>query len=358
MTKIGRRQIYFFLACIAPVGKLVFLPAQLADVAKNDLLFPAAMQYLIQTAAVFCVLLLAKRGMNFFELLANTFGKIAARVLITVYAAFLFFAALLPLLEQKLFVQSVFYDTLPSLVAFAPFFLFTAYLCSEPLASYGRTWDILGPLAIVGFAGILAFSFGSADFAALLPVGAVGFGGVWKSAVSAFSWFFDAALLLPLLGKFDYEKGMAWKGALFYLAGGAAVLLFLAVFYGIFQETAVNQLFAFSTTSKYFSGITMLGRIDYIFIFTLGLVMAFYVTLPLQGGIECLLLAYGRKKYLPTALGVAVSAAFLTTVLLLDYRFGDVLKAITGAAAWIFPVFASALPALMLLLRRERRETA
>lgn len=354
MKKISTRQLLFFLACIMPVGKLVLLPARLADTSKNDLLFPLLVSYLVQAAAIFCALLVAKKGMTFYELLANTFGKIAAKILITLFAVFLLFAALLPILEQKLFVQSVFYDTLPSFVAFAPFFLFAAYLLSKPLTSHGRVWDILAPLSVVGILGILILSLSSADFSALAPVGAAGWKGFFRGTMSATAWFFDAALLLPLLGTFRYEKGLAWKGTVCYLAGGAVVALFVAMFYGIFQEISPNQLFAFTATSKYFSGISMLGRIDYIFIFALGLVMSFYVTLPLKESIECVLEAYGRPRYLPTLLALAVTALFLALVVIFDYRFTEVLGFFTETVFWIIPIFSVAIPPLLLLLRRKR----
>ena len=350
MNRISKRQLLFFLACVAPVGKLALLPARLADKAGGDLLFPALLQFLLQAGAIFCVLLLAKRGMSFFELLKN------ACVLITVYALFLLFAALLPLLEQKLLVQTVFYDTLPSLVAFSPFFLFAVYLVSKPLASFGRMWDILAPLAAFGLAGILVLSVGSADFSALAPVGAAGGKGFFEGTMSAFAWFCDAALLLPLLGKFRYEKGLAWKGTLAYLGGGAAVLFFYAVFYGIFREIAPAQLFAFTATSKYFSGVSTLGRIDYLFIFALSLVMSFWAALPLQEAADCVLEAYGRPRGLPTLLGVGLSALYFVLSVVLDFRFTEALDVITGELVWIFPVFCLLVPLLLLLTRRRRRE--
>ncbi len=354
--KISTRQVLFFLACVAPVGKLILLPARLAEAAGNDLLFPFAMHYLLQAGAVFCALLLAKRGMNFSELLANTFGKIAAKVFMNIYALFLFFAALLPLLEQKLLVQSVFYDTLPSLVSFSPFFLFAAFIASKPLASSGQVCDLLAPIAIAGLAGIFILSAGSADLAALSPAFASGAKGILTAFRNGFGWFYDAAFILPFLGTFDYKKHLALKGTLCYLAGGAAVILFAGIFYGIFQETATNQLFAFTATSKFFSGISTLGRIDYLFIFLLSLVMAFYCALPLQAGVECLLQAYGRRRYLPTIFSVAVCAALLVVSQCTDYRFTEVLGAVGKQLFWIFPLFSVLVPALMLLLRRKRRE--
>ena len=356
MNRIAPRQIYFFLACIAPVGKLVILPAKLVSAAQNDILFPAALHFIIQAAAIFCVLLLAKRGMTFYELLENTFGKIVAKILAVIFALFLLFAALLPLLEQKLFVQSALYDMLPSLVAFAPYFVFAAYLCAKPLFNFGRTWDILAPIAIVGIAGLILFSVTSADFGALAPVGASGGKGFLNGVTMGFSWFFDAALLIPLLGRIEYRKGLPWKGVLCYLAGGAAVLFFFAVFYGVFQETAINQLFAFTSTSKYHSAVTAMGRVDYLFIFLLALVMAFYATLPLQGGIDCVLQFSGRKKWLPSLLGVLVATLFFALSIILDYRFTEVVEAASKTLFWIFPVFSVAIPALMLLLRRRKRE--
>ncbi len=87
MNKISSRQLYFFLACVAPVGKLVILPSRLAFYSRNDLLIPAAVNFLIQAAVIFCVLLLAKRNVNLYELLANTFGKVIGKILILLFSA-------------------------------------------------------------------------------------------------------------------------------------------------------------------------------------------------------------------------------------------------------------------------------
>lgn len=358
MNKISQRQLFFLLGCVAPVGKLVILPARLAANAGGDLWIPALFHVLVQSAVIFCVLLLAKRGKSFYELLADTFGQIIAKILSVLFALFLLYAALLPLLEQQIFVQGVFYDTLPSLAAFSPFFLFSAYLCAKPLASFGRVWDILGPMAIVSFAGILVFSATNADYLAVLPVGSAGLKGIAGSTALSFSWFFDSALLIPLLGKIEYKRGAAWKGTLCYLAGGFAVLLFLVTFFGIFEGTAGNQLFAFTKTSKYYSAITALGRIDYVFIFALALVMAFYSALPLQGSIDCVLQAFGKKRYLPTLLSIGVNLLFFGFTVFFDFRFNLAMEFISQKLFWIFPVFTVLLPPLCLLLRRKRHESA
>ncbi len=147
MNKISTRQLCFFLAAIAPVGKIVLMPTNLIYFSKNNLLFPAAMNFLLQAAVIFLVLLIAKNDKSFYQLIADKLGNVTAKIILTVFALFFFFASLMPLLEQKIFVQSSFYDTLPSILSFSSFFVFSAYLCSKPLSSFGRAWDILAPFS-------------------------------------------------------------------------------------------------------------------------------------------------------------------------------------------------------------------
>lgn len=358
MNKISARQVYFFLACVAPVGKLVLLPAKLAEYAGGDLWIPALLHFVLQAAAVFCVLLFCREQKSLSALLEERLGKVGAKILLTLFALFFVFAGILPVFEQKLFVQGVFYDTLPSLIAFGPFFLFAAYLCSKPLSSMGRVFDIIAPLSIAAFFGILLFSAGSSDLGAVLPVGASGGSGLMQGIGYSFSWFFDAALLAMMAGKIEYRKGMAWKGALCYLAGGIAVVFFLMIFYGIFEGTAINQLFAFSKTSKYFSGITVLGRVDYLFIFTLSLVAAFYTAMPITCAIECAVQAFGHRRRLSIPLSLLICVLYLVLIRLFDYRFGEIMQAISQQAFWVFPLFGLLLPALCLLLRRKKHESA
>ncbi len=60
MAKISSRQLYFLLACIMPVGKLILMPTHLVYEAKNDLLIPAAVNILIQAGMIFLVMLLSR----------------------------------------------------------------------------------------------------------------------------------------------------------------------------------------------------------------------------------------------------------------------------------------------------------
>lgn len=357
-TKISMRQLCFFLAAVAPVGKLILMPTQLAEYAKNDLLFSAAINFVLQAAVIFLVLLLSRNDKTFYELLEYTFGKIAAKIITIVFSLFLFYAALLPLMEQKFFVHYAFYDTLPTVIAFSPFFLLSAYLCTKPLSHFGRIWDILAPVAIAGYLGLIVFSVAEADFSALAPVGAAGAKGVFGGTAYTMSWFYDSVILLFLMGKYEYKKGLCWKGTLCYLAGAAAVTFFLAVFYGIFSDIAVRQIFAFAKISKYFAGISVLGRVDYLFIYAIALVMAFYCILPVHAGVDAITEAFYQRenKLFPALLSIVINAAFLILSVVLNFKFRILGDTISKTLFWIFPLFALLLPVLALALRRSPRE--
>lgn len=352
-AKIAPRQLLFFLACLAPLSKLILLPAQLAAEAKNDLWLSALCSLAVETAAVFAAVLLSKRSLSFFALLERAFGRFAAVCGCIVLSLFFLFAAYVPLFEQKLMVQSVFYDTLPSDLLFAPFFLISVYFCLKPLGCFGRIFDLLGPLTAIAFFFLILFSAGEADLSALAPVGITGARGVFSGVLRTTAWFFDGALLLPLLGKIEYKKGLAWKSAVAYGAGGAAVLLFLALFYGIFQDIAPVRFFAFSKTAKYFPAIHLLGRIDYIFIYAMALAMVFVSLFPMLSAAELLKQAFGESKPRCLLYSLLLNGAIAAVSTVLSFSFPAAERFITRTLFWIFPLFGAALPALLLLLRER-----
>ncbi len=355
MNKISSRQLYFFLSCIAPLGKLILLPARLVEFTRNDLLFPVLIHLILQAASIYCIMLLSRRNQTLFSMLENTFGRIAASVLFGVLSLFFLYAAIFPLIEQKLLVQSVFYDTLPSSVTFAPFFILSAYVCAKPLFHHGRMWDVLAPISAISLFAILLFAMNTADMGAISPVGSTGVSAILKGTQVSFLWFYDSAILLPFVGSFRYEKGMAVKATSFYLLGGAFVLVFLALFYGVFSDIAIRQTFAFAKISKYFSASAILGRIDYIFICLLAIAMALYTLLPVHAGVHCMHRATQGK--VPQAiLSLAVNLGLLVLLVSVNFLPNEVLAFIGEKAFYIFPLFCLVLPPLCLLLRRSTHE--
>ncbi len=352
MDKIKIRQICFLFAVMMPVTKMLIYPTTIAYTAKNDLLFSALINLAIEGVVIGLLMLLAKKTrLSFFGLVENTFGKVAAKIVYGIFALFFFISALLPLTEQKVFVMQVFYENVPSIISFAPFFFVSFYACVKGFKCIGRAADIAMPVFAVAFTVIMLLSVPHADFGALLPVEAVPFKSIVKGSLSSFNWFTDCAFLLFFMGNFEYEKNSAKRVIGSFAIGGAAVLLFLATFYGIFADIAVRQQNTIAQIAKYTTSFTSLGRIDLLFIFALTLVMIFYLCVPLQMCVHCVRKVFNDCR--PAIPSAAVNALMLGMMILLNYFFNE-MQQIMLRGWYFYALFAYAVPLLALLLKKKK----
>ena len=353
MDKIKLRQICFLFAALMPATKLIVYPATLSHYAKNDLLLSAALNFLLMGAVLAAVLALARRtDLTFFELLQNTFGKAFARIVYGAFALFFAFSALLPLMEQKGFVTQVFYENIPSVIAFAPLFGVSFFACVKGFKTIGRAADIALPVFWVCFAVIVLLALPEADFSALLPVGGAG-AGVFRGSLYGLNWYTDCLYPLFFLGHFERERGAWWKAGLAFLAGAAAVLLFLGTFYGIFADIAVRQQNAVAQVSKYTTAFTSLGRIDLLFIFAVALVLVFAMCLPAQLSVHCARKALGDiRPLLPSA---ALNLLLLVFIIFFKYSYLKLQTFFTQKLWPVFLFFAYVVPFFAIFLRKRPR---
>ncbi len=351
MDKLKLRQICFLFAAVLPAAKLLIYPSTLSYYAKNDLLLSAALNFLLEGAVIALVMLLAQKTRGtFFSLLQNTFGQAAARAVYLLLALFLLASAVLPMLEQKNFVTQVLYENVPSVLSFIPFFAVCAFACTKGLKALGRIADIALPVFAVSVAVLLLLAAPHADLGALQPPGAAGARGIFTGTLFSLPWYTECLFPLLLLGHFDHERGAAWKVLLSFAAGAGAVLLFLALFYGIFAELTILTQYPLAHIAKYTTVFTTLGRADFLFIFAVALVCIFCLCIPLQLCVHCVREAFPSVP--PAAPAVAVSAVLLILSVLLNYSFNAVQTLCMRYAFPAYLLFAYALPALSLLLHK------
>ena len=335
-----------------PVTKMLVYPTTLTYYVKNDLLISAFCNLLIEGVIVGLIMLLAKKtDKSFFSLIEDRFGNLTARIVYAICALFFFASALLPLAEQKLFVMQVFYENVPSIISFAPFFFVCFFACTKGFKSIGRAADLCLPVFAVSFTVILLLSLPHADFSALLPVTAVSPLTIGKGSLFSVNWFTDCFFLLFFLGNFEYEKNASKKVILSFAAGAFFILIFLAVFYGVFADIAIRQQNAIAQLPKYTTAFTSLGRLDYLFLFALTLVMIFYLCVPMQLCVHCICKTF--KNCRPTLPSLAVNAAMLGLVILLNRSFNELQTFLTSQAWFVFLIFAYLLPVLALLLPKK-----
>ena len=284
--RIYGRQIAFVAAFLLPASKMLEVPAILSRYAAGDLLVPALLHFFLQLLVLGVVLFAVCRSeIPLIFRLRKALGK-ALPVLYFLYAFYYLFAAVLPLFDLEKFTYAAFFDTEPTVFSFGFFFILSAFICTKGIKAVGRCADLCVFLFLLPFFALIIMSLSFADFSNLLPL----FGTEFTHTMSAFTkttpHFSDVVLLLPLLCQYQPKKEDAPKIMLGYVFGVFCTLLLLAVFYGTYSSLAPREHYAIAKIAQYFPALSVLGRVDFLFIYLLSVVLLFYTCLPIQYSVD------------------------------------------------------------------------
>ncbi len=349
---ISVRQISFILIAYNAVLKLILYPSAAAAASGNDLIFPALFDLAVQTVVVWAIAYLCSRtDKTFFELLENTFNRTTARVVYALFALYFLFAAIVPMNEQQLLVHASFYDTVPSLYSFLPFFFFSVYAGAKGFTNAGRCADVSFPIFLVCVIALAVMSAGEGEYTNLLPVLKQPFPKLAGGAFSALFRYADSAFLLMFMGRFKYKKGDAVKLTLSYVIGGLIVIALMAIFYSLYGALTPSRAFLLNDISAFFPAIGYVGRIDLPLIYALDIVILFAIALYIQMCVHCLSFAFGWNKRSALSLGVNIVLIILTFVI--NNKYSMLYEA---ASRWFWIpalIFAYILPLCAWALKRR-----
>jgi len=143
--KFNVRNVCLFLIAFVPVTKIFLLPSIMAQFAFSDMWISALLNVALDTLTLFCALSLWKRyeGRDFYNILADNFGKTAAKIVYALYFLYFILKAYSPVTEQKTYVERTLYESTATVFTFLPFFLVSAYLASKKLFVLGRLADVI-----------------------------------------------------------------------------------------------------------------------------------------------------------------------------------------------------------------------
>lgn len=353
-SPVVSRQIAFFAAFVLPIYKLVEMPAVLARFAEGDLLLPALLQYALQTGLLIALLFAASRSKKpLLARLQDTFGKWTV-VFYLIFAAFFLFAAVLPLLDLEKLVYAVFYDTAPTIFSFAAFFLFSAFVCTKGLKSLARGADLSLFLFVIPFLALIAMSLFEADATNLLPI----FEHEFRHTMSAMNYtspyFIDVLLLLPLVGNLEYKKGDGVKITLGYILGAVFVLLFVGVFYSLYSTIAPREHYAFTKIAQYFPALSVIGRVDLLFVYMLCIVLFLNVSTPLFYTVE--LVARSLKTERKTLISAAINGAAFLFVLFFNKYYNSIYALLCEKLSFLFWIFGFVTPLSFLFYALKKKD--
>ena len=352
--KISVRQICFILLCYNAVSKMLLYPTVLSHYCGRDLLFAALIDFAVQAVVVWAVSFLCSRtDKTFFQLLEGTFGNIFARIIYGLFALFFIAATIVPLCEQKLYVHTIFYDTVPPLLIFLPFFFFSIYAAGKKFTNIGRSADVCMPIFVLSMIFVFSMSVLEIKWNSFMPVLKTPVKDLFGGALGTVFRFAEPCYVLMFMGHFKYKKGDAAKMTFSYTGGALTVLLFLFTFYGIYGDIAQSRQFAVSKISLFFPAIDTIGRIDLIALYILEIVMLFALVLNVQLALHCVMQCTGYQNRV--VLSLAVNAVLIILLMVFDHGFNN-LHTFYAKWMWIaFAVFANAIPVLAWTLRRKER---
>ena len=178
------------------------------------------------------------------------------------------------------------------------------------MKTIARISDLCLFLFLIPFFILIAFSLSEAKFSNLLPFFEMKFADTMYAFTYTTPHFSDLILLFPLLGNLRYQKGDGLKIGLGYGVGALCTLLFLGVFYGVFSTLAFKEHYAFLKIAQYFPALTLVGRVDLLFIYALSIVFFFYLCLPFQFSVDFLSKVFHTQKKTVFAAVISIAAFF------------------------------------------------
>lgn len=350
--KISVRQICFILVAYNAATKLMLYPTNAASAVGNALVFTALFNLALQTVIIWSVSYLSSRtDKTFFGLLENTFGKVAARIIYAFFALYFLLSAIIPMNEQQLLVHDAFYDTIPSIKIFLPFFIFSVYAGVKSFTNVGRCADICFPVFVFTAACFLIMSVAEADFSNLLPIlkqpplkiAGYGLGSTFR--------FSESAFLLMFMGHYKYKKGDAAKLTVSYVAGGLIVILLMASFYSLYGPLTPTRSFLLNNIAVFFPIVSFVGRVDLFLLYAFDLVVLFAIVLNVQACVHCLSVAFNKNWRIVYSL--CANAVLIAVTFIANNRFSALHNAAVGWF-WIPAVlFAYLIPVLAWTLKRR-----
>ena len=355
--ELKTRQICLFLIAIIPINKLFIMPSILAKSAGEDMWISCLISLAIDFLTILSVVLVRKRtNETFFTLLKNCFGNFGAKIIFFLFFIYFMVKAIIPINEQKEYVELTLYTLKPSIFYFLPFFIAAFYFCTKSLRVIGRAADVVWAFTVIGFITLLSLSLSNADFTALLPVGAHGLNNILSGTSKSFNWFGDAAYLLFFVGEFEYRKKDGLKIIFSYLLGAVMVMIFIIVFYSIFTSIAHRQRFALTEIAKYTTVINNIGRFDYIGIILLMFSNFFSISAPLFFACKVLNKIFDFKKnWISPLVVISIQAA---VIIFLPRYYASIENLMQTHAAIYFFILGNLLPALTPLLTIRRKTYA
>ncbi len=347
-NQINIKQLCAIFLALMPITKIITAPSIFAGACNEKLWQPLLILFFADLCLIFLLFLITKKheGKSFFQILYEVYNPTFAKAVFFIYAIFFFAKSILPLIEQKEFIENAFYETLPQAPIFYPAFIVIFYLCIKGFKTLGRTAQICTFASAIGILLILFLSFPTSNFKNLLPIFAFSNKSSAIAALNGLSWFNDAIYLFFFIGFCDLKKKDFKPLVISYSISAFVIVLFFLTFYAIFSYISRTQTLALTSMSIFGITLVNVGRFDYIALFLLAFSGIVAIALPFILSTKCLNLVFSLKKSWISALIVCLSAFLI--IVFFGRKYEELYNFITKYLTPLFLICGYLLPLLAL----------
>ena len=343
------RQIALFFIAFLPTIKFFMLPSVLAKTANEDMWLCTVLNVILDILTLSVILVACKRyKSDFYSIIKTQFNENTAKIVYLLYFAYFILKCILPIIEQKDYIETTLYVTMPNNLYFMPFFLLAFFVACKELKVIARLSDVMWVITLLGVIILLSMSLNNVDLTNVLPLFANGGKKIISGSYYSLSWFGDSVYALFFIGNFKWEEKSRRNITLGYLGGALIVILFMIFFYCVFTSIAFREQFALTEITKYTTVINNTGRFDYIGIMMLIFSDLFSTLLPFYFAVRVLskVINPNRKWTVPLAVSLLT---IIITILLSEFTH-SIEKFSVVYAGWLYLVMANVFPITICLI--------
>ncbi len=266
MKEITANQFYIIAIFVTISNKFLTLQPVVFEEAGKDafwsVLFGVLIDFLI-LSLVFC-LIKKNENQTFFDLLKSLFGKIVSKILLCVFAVFLFLKLVFLSEETYSFFMRFLYDDLMLVFYIVPLVFVTSYFAIKGIKTIARTMEIFALIILIGIVvcSITATTDFSLDY--LAPVFEDGIMPSLNGLVPQLFYGGNGLVLLFFMGKIKFEKHFCLKFFSATAVMNVLVVLFSLVFFVAYENSAKYVEFSLAHLPQFNAFVSDIGRFNWL----------------------------------------------------------------------------------------------
>ena len=353
-NSISQRQLFIITAIGFVLNKIYVMPAFLSEISNESLWVSALVNYILDFFLLLIVLNILNKtnSTNIFESISKVFSYRFSKFISIIFAIFFITKSFVPIFEQKNCIELTFYETQPTILTFMPFFIMAFYVIIKGYRAFGRSMEICLWFYVFAISVIFMLSIFAGRYSSLLPIIGENPIKIAKGSVKSLLWFGDPLYILFFSGYITNVKNNLKNIKFAYVISSVTVILFLVVFYAVFDTISPRQIFAPLKMSKYSIALSNIGRFDYIASFILASITVFQISLPLLFASNALNYAFNfKKKFLAPIIVVGIELAFSV---LSQYDFFATIYFVADYLIYFFIVMTYVVPFIMYVKLNRR----